>query len=364
MILLAQIKRIKLEKQNKKKKNNHMLGLRTRAAPLILHGRLCELAARRFPWLCLVTDTTATEQRRKRFNTSVDREFFYQHIYKCLEGGVDMLHFRDRELLESTASSKKQEFVDVARRLQSMAQRFDVPLILNDNPEAALELGCWVHFESTSNVWTPEKIKSIREEFDKKNLRQCAFGYSVTLENLNDVPFCQAADYYVAEPVFKSIRNDFTEIRKFGEEDIDKNSQQKQQDDLNETSQKEGKSSSKKKSSGGNLLGLEGVEVVMRNASGDPVIAVGGITQENVQQIMGQGCAGCCVVGELMDSKRPTEVGRNLKELMMKSTCGNVPKAKEGRSITEILSARRTMQMGKPGGRTTAAGVEMMKKRV
>lgn len=274
-------------------------GLRSRTAPFIVHGRLCELAARRFPWLYLVTDTS-TPDRQARFLRN-DREPFYQHIYKCLEGGVDIVQYRDK-----TASDA--EFMETAKRIQAITKRFDVPFVINDRVDVALELGAWVHVGRKD--WPADKLKDLRAAFDDKKLRQCAIGYSIDADNLNEAPYSQDADMYGVGPIFAT----------------------------------------KTKTDAAKPMGLEGLEVALRNAQGDPIVAIGGITRDNVVDVMKCGAAGVCLIGELMDSKTPTDTARELKEMMVKSASGNVPKESPGRSITEILNQRRNnSRVGRPG---------------
>jgi thiamine-phosphate diphosphorylase len=61
-----------------------------------------------------------------------------------------------------------------------------------------------------------------------------------------------------------------------------------------------------------------------------PVIAVGGITVENVVEVAKTGCAGIAVISAVMDHPRPEEQARKLREIArrFKETDGKNPEAK------------------------------------
>jgi thiazole tautomerase (transcriptional regulator TenI) len=64
-----------------------------------------------------------------------------------------------------------------------------------------------------------------------------------------------------------------------------------------------------------------------------PVIAVGGITVENMAEVAETGCAGIAVISAVMDHPRPDDQARKLREIArrFKDTDGEIPDAK-GRS--------------------------------
>lgn len=58
-----------------------------------------------------------------------------QVVEASLRGGVTILQYRDKH-------SDHDIVVDTARRLHAIAQRFGVPLLINDRVDVAVEIGC------------------------------------------------------------------------------------------------------------------------------------------------------------------------------------------------------------------------------
>ena len=62
-----------------------------------------------------------------------DRDFFVQ-IESALKGGITCLQLREKHL-------SKAEFIDEARIVKRLCEKYSVPLIINDNTEVALSCG-------------------------------------------------------------------------------------------------------------------------------------------------------------------------------------------------------------------------------
>lgn len=66
--------------------------------------------------------------------TWVGKQTFYEQIEDALKGGVTLLQLREKEMDEAT-------FVEEALKVREICQRYQVPLIINDNVNVALKCG-------------------------------------------------------------------------------------------------------------------------------------------------------------------------------------------------------------------------------
>lgn len=66
--------------------------------------------------------------------TWVGKQTFYEQVEDALNGGVTLLQLREKEMDEA-------EFVEEALKVREICQRYQVPLIINDNVNVALKCG-------------------------------------------------------------------------------------------------------------------------------------------------------------------------------------------------------------------------------
>jgi len=66
--------------------------------------------------------------------TWVGKQTFYEQIEDALKGGVTLLQLREKEMDEAV-------FVEEALKVREICQRYQVPLIINDNVNVALKCG-------------------------------------------------------------------------------------------------------------------------------------------------------------------------------------------------------------------------------
>lgn len=64
----------------------------------------------------------------------VGRQTLYEQVEDALKGGATIIQLREKELAPD-------EFLEEAKRLCSLCHRYDVPLIINDNVQIALDSG-------------------------------------------------------------------------------------------------------------------------------------------------------------------------------------------------------------------------------
>jgi len=81
--------------------------------------------------------SSGTETRfllRRLYLCTPARPDVCEFVEACILGGVDVVQLRDKRL-------EARPLVDVARQLQKVCSRHGVPLIINDRPDLALEIG-------------------------------------------------------------------------------------------------------------------------------------------------------------------------------------------------------------------------------
>lgn len=66
--------------------------------------------------------------------------------------------------------------------------------------------------------------------------------------------------------------------------------------------------------------GVEGLQEVVDSVS-IPVLAIGGITAENIEQVLATGCAGVAVIGAISQDPDPEKAARHLRQKMDESSC-------------------------------------------
>ena len=67
-------------------------------------------------------------------STCIGKRDFYETIELALKGGVTMVQLREKDLNE-------EELINKAVKVKHICERFDVPLIINDNYRAAIKAG-------------------------------------------------------------------------------------------------------------------------------------------------------------------------------------------------------------------------------
>ncbi|KAH6998687.1 Hydroxyethylthiazole kinase family-domain-containing protein [Ilyonectria sp. MPI-CAGE-AT-0026] len=98
-------------------------------------------------------------------------------VERALRGGVTVVQYRDKHSERSVA-------VETARKLHVIAQRFGVPLLINDRVDVAVEVGCeGVHIGQDDMAYTearkllgPAKIIGVTASSKEEALRACEAG--------------------------------------------------------------------------------------------------------------------------------------------------------------------------------------------
>ena len=187
-----------------------------------------------------------------------DIEGFCKTVERAIAGGVTLLQLR-----EKTATAR--EFFELALRVKEITHKFRVPLIINDRLDIALAVdadGLHVGQEDlpvavARQLLGPDKI------------------LGATAATVADALAAQeaGADYLGSGAVYP-------------------------------TGTKPGKA----------LLPMERL-MQIKNAVRIPVVAIGGITAENISFVRRSGVDGVAVVSAIMDSSDPSAAARELKKL-------------------------------------------------
>ncbi|KAG8666237.1 thiamine biosynthetic bifunctional enzyme [Fusarium poae] len=100
-----------------------------------------------------------------------------QVVEESLRGGVTILQYRDKH-------SERNVAVDTAKKLHSIARRYNVPLLINDRVDVAVEVGCeGVHigqddmaYEEARKLLGPGKIIGVTASSEEEALKACEAG--------------------------------------------------------------------------------------------------------------------------------------------------------------------------------------------
>lgn len=186
-------------------------------------------------------------------------ERLYDQVKKALEGGITCLQLREKDC-------PKEEVIHTARELKPLCDRYHVPLIINDSVEIALECDAdGVHLgqkdmqlSQARQLLGPDKIIGV----SARTVEQARLAKE------------QGADYLGVGAVFPtSTKKDAVAITNKTIQDI-------------------------------------------RQAVDLPVVAIGGISEQNVKKLQGSGIDGIAVISAIFAKEDITEAARNLKQLV------------------------------------------------
>lgn len=176
---------------------------------------------------------------------------------QAVQGGVDLVQLREK-------NSSTEKFQQKAFQLKTLLDRYNVPLIINDNLDVAKQAEAYGIHVGTSDI-APTQIRQ-----DWKNV-QC-LGYS--LEDLNQLESIEAqkADYLGISPVYKTTTKTNTIIE----------------------------------------WGLLGVQQI-RAKTEKPLVAIGNMNADNAQEVIKAGADCIAVVSAICASKNPAKAAEELR---------------------------------------------------
>lgn len=182
-----------------------------------------------------------------------------QQVEESLKGGVTLVQLREKHL-------SFQEFLEEAKEMKELCHKYGVPLLVNDNVEICIESGAdGVHVGQKDM-----EAGAVREKLGKDKI------IGVSARTVEQAMAAQnaGADYLGVGAVFS-------------------------------TSTKED----------AKPLDHEILKAITK-AVDIPVVAIGGISSENVLELKGTGIDGVAVVSAIYGKENPKEAAENLKALV------------------------------------------------
>lgn len=169
----------------------------------------------------------------------------YEAVEDAILGGVTIVQLREKNL-------SYKEFLKIAKELKKLTDKYNIPLIINDNIQIAKEIDAsGVHLgQSDENI---EKAKKI---LGKNKL----IGISVGNEKEAREAISLGADYLGIGTIF------YTKTKK----DIK------------------------------TPIGIEGLKKVVTNIT-IPCVAIGGINKKNIKEIMQSGVDGVAIISDILE---------------------------------------------------------------
>ncbi|WP_423059832.1 thiamine phosphate synthase [Bacillus safensis] len=185
-------------------------------------------------------------------------------VKEAIQGGITMFQFREKSEKALQGDEKKQ----LARQIQALCQEANVPFIVNDDVQLAIDLdadGVHVGQEDTN-------AKDVRERIGNKIL-------GVSTHNLDEVKQAMkdGADYVGMGPVYP------TETKK------DTRSVQ----------------------------GVSLITEVRRHGFQIPIVGIGGITYDNAAPVIQAGADGISIISAISQSADPKKAAEELKSLVV-----------------------------------------------
>lgn len=180
-------------------------------------------------------------------------------VEEALDGGVTLVQLREKTLAH-------QPFVDEARRLRELCHQYAVPLIVNDNVAVAREARAdGVHL-GQADISVAEARRLLGPD--------AIIGLSIESVEQAQAAATLDVDYLAASPVFLTPTKTDTAPP----------------------------------------LGLEGLRLI-RAASDQPLVAIGGINLSNARDVLGAGADGLAVISTLMTAADPCQAAREFCRL-------------------------------------------------
>lgn len=184
-------------------------------------------------------------------------ETLYQQVEKALKGGVTFLQLREKNLDE-------EDFMKEARKIKALCKKYKVPLIINDNVEIAREIDADGVHVGQSDM----EAGDVRAKLGPDKI----IGVSAQTVEQAVLAEKNGADYLGVGAVFPTGSKD----------------------DADDVS-------------------YETLKAICEAVS-IPVIAIGGITQENVKELAGSGICGIAVISAIYAQQDIRKASEDLKK--------------------------------------------------
>ena len=193
-------------------------------------------------------------------------ESLYQQVEKALQGGVTFLQLREKNL-------DKELFMKEAREIKELCRKYKVPFIINDNVEIAKAIDA----DGVHVVQSDMEAGDVRKRLGADKI----IGVSAKTVEQALLAEKHGADYLGVGAVFTtSTKTDATGVSHETLRDI-----------------------------------CQAVKI--------PVVAIGGITKDNVDELSGYGADGIAVISAIFAQENITEAAKDLKQRSMQMVSSN-----------------------------------------
>lgn len=189
-------------------------------------------------------------------------ETLYSQVEKALKGGATFIQLREKKLDEGS-------FLEEAKEIQKLCKEYNVPFVINDNVEIAKEINADGVHVGQSDM----EAQNVREILGDDKI----IGVSAQTVEQALLAEKHGADYIGVGAVFKTGSKD----------------------DAEEVSHDE-------------------LERICKAVS-IPVIAIGGITHDNVKELSGRGIVGIAVISAIFGQKDIENATKELKAETLKT---------------------------------------------
>lgn len=181
---------------------------------------------------------------------------------QAILGGVDIIQLREK-------NSSTEDFLEKALRLKKLTDIYNVPLIINDNLEVAMDVdAAGIHVGN--NDISPVEIRKIWKSENK------IIGYSIEYLEQLDSENARAADYLAASPVFGTSTKTDTVTE----------------------------------------WGLDGVAEI-RKLTKKPLVAIGNLKVHNAASVVRAGADSIAVVSAICLAENPEKAAKEIKQVIM-----------------------------------------------
>lgn len=196
-------------------------------------------------------------------STSCGGRNFLEVAEEAIQGGVDIIQLREKDCNIA-------EFIQLAEKLKTITDKYNVPLIINDNLEVAMRVDAAGIHVGNSDI-SPSEIK---KRWEKPNI---IIGYSIEyLEQLENEE-SNVADYLAASPVFNTVTKTDTVTE----------------------------------------WGLEGVAQI-KSLTDKPLVAIGNLKKHNAEAVANAGADSIAVVSAICMAENPKQAARDIKTEILK----------------------------------------------
>lgn len=193
-------------------------------------------------------------------------ESLYQQVEKALQGGVTFLQLREKKL-------DKELFMKEAREIKELCRKYKVPFIINDNVEITKAIDADGVHVGQSDM----EAGDVRKRLGADKI----IGVSAKTVEQALLAEKHGADYLGVGAVFStSTKTDATGVSHETLRDI-----------------------------------CQAVKI--------PVVAIGGITKDNVNELSGYGADGIAVISAIFAQENITEAAKDLKQRSMQMVSSN-----------------------------------------